>query len=576
MKNIIAIFFTSMIFHTSFSQDVSLMYNRVIKSVVTINTGNSLGSGFFVSENIIATNYHVVEGSSSATCHLLNSNTEYIIEGYVAVDKQADLILLKVKGLNRDAIKVKKEDVKVGSQVYAIGSPEGMEGTITDGLVSSKRDLNGKKLVQISAPISHGSSGGPVVDINGELIGVSVSRHKDGQNLNFAIPVSYLNLLLEYKRIESFPLVNLNFESNDYYSSTSSDFGEVIFYMNEKDLGEVFIFVGFKEGDERFVGSLKEYFTNSDYAPDCSNKDGTILISLPVGTYYLKATNKSKTLFWDFNFAIKANDCRKVRLWANKKETNSSTKVSSSGKVYKKAIIPNDIGSGSDDCFLNLQKAFDDRGAYNIPDEMHRNVIISFIEEGGAFCIAGKARIENGVIVSIFLQYSDMTYEFMEKKFYNSKKSLPIIVNGISEMITNSDGEKFKVVFIDALKPPLKGYRAAELPYAIRRNGGDCFLNLQKAFDDRGAYNIPDEMHRNVIISFIEEGGAFCIAGKARIENGVIVSIFLQYSDMTYEFMEKKFYNSKKSLPIIVNGISEMITNSDGEKFKVVFIDALK
>lgn len=121
-------------------------------------------------------------------------------------------------------------------------------------------------------------------------------------------------------------------------------------------------------------------------------------------------------------------------------------------------------GFSQDDCFIKLQKAFDERGANAIADDMHRNVIISFIEEGGSYCIAGKARVENGVIVSIFLQYDDSTYELMEKKFYNSKKMAPIIVNGISEMIENTDNEKFKIVFIDALKAKKKGYKTVALP----------------------------------------------------------------------------------------------------------------
>ena len=117
-----------------------------------------------------------------------------------------------------------------------------------------------------------------------------------------------------------------------------------------------------------------------------------------------------------------------------------------------------------DDCFLKLQKAFDDRGANAIADDMHRNVIISYFQEGGSYCVSGKVRVENGTIVSIFLQYEDNTYELMEKKFFNSKKSAPIIVNGISEIIENSDGEKFKVVFIDALKPKKKAYKSVSLP----------------------------------------------------------------------------------------------------------------
>ena len=89
---------------------------------------------------------------------------------------------------------------------------------------------------------------------------------------------------------------------------------------------------------------------------------------------------------------------------------------------------------------------------------MHRNVILSFFEDGASFCISGKARVENGLIISVFKQFADDTYELMEKKFYNSKKNPPTIVNGISEMIYNTDSEKFKVVFIDALKPKKKEY----------------------------------------------------------------------------------------------------------------------
>lgn len=116
------------------------------------------------------------------------------------------------------------------------------------------------------------------------------------------------------------------------------------------------------------------------------------------------------------------------------------------------------------DCFLRLQKAFDERGAYSIADDMHRNVILSFFEDGSTHCIAGKCRVENGKITSVFQQYNDDTYELMNSKFYNSKKESPQIVNGISEMIFTEDGEKFKVVFIDQLKPKKKEFKTVDLP----------------------------------------------------------------------------------------------------------------
>lgn len=117
-----------------------------------------------------------------------------------------------------------------------------------------------------------------------------------------------------------------------------------------------------------------------------------------------------------------------------------------------------------DDCFKKLEDAFTKRGSYTIADEMHRNVIISFFTPEGTECVSGKVRVENGTIVSVFLQYDDNTYELFDKKFYNAKKTAPTINNGISEMIFSSDGEKFRVVFIDKLKPKQKSYKAVEIP----------------------------------------------------------------------------------------------------------------
>lgn len=118
----------------------------------------------------------------------------------------------------------------------------------------------------------------------------------------------------------------------------------------------------------------------------------------------------------------------------------------------------------SQDCFTRLQKAFDERGSNAVSDDIHRNVILSFFEDGGSFCISGKCRVENGLITSIFMQYEDDTYELLQSKFYNSAQKPPEIVNGISEMIFTADGEKLKVVFIDMLKPKKKEFKSVNLP----------------------------------------------------------------------------------------------------------------
>ena len=128
-------------------------------------------------------------------------------------------------------------------------------------------------------------------------------------------------------------------------------------------------------------------------------------------------------------------------------------------------VMFSSIALYSQDCFKRLEDAFTKRGAYSVADDMHRNVIISFIEEDGtANCVAGKVRVENGTIVSIFLQYKDETYELMDKKFYNAKKMAPTITNGISELIMTADGEKLRVVFIEKLKPKAKDFKGVTLP----------------------------------------------------------------------------------------------------------------
>ena len=157
------------------------------------------GSGFFVRDNLIATNYHVIEGAARGTAKLVGKFTTYTIEGVTATDKTNDLTLLKVTAPGIKPLPLgNSTDVKIGETVYVAGNPKGLEGTFSNGIISSRRDKNAKERLQMTAPISPGSSGGPVLNSKGEVIGVSVAGHRalDAQNLNFAIPSRYLTELL--------------------------------------------------------------------------------------------------------------------------------------------------------------------------------------------------------------------------------------------------------------------------------------------------------------------------------------------------------------------------------------------
>ncbi len=122
------------------------------------------------------------------------------------------------------------------------------------------------------------------------------------------------------------------------------------------------------------------------------------------------------------------------------------------------------IAQDSDNCYKRLESAFEKRGAYTVSDNIHRNVIISFFEGDEVYCIQAKVRVEDGYITSIFYYYEDGTSELYDKKFTNTKNEPPRIENGISEMIVNAEGERFKVVFIEKLKPKQKKLKRVSIP----------------------------------------------------------------------------------------------------------------
>ena len=157
----------------------------------------SLGSGFFVRSGQVATNLHVVKGASRGYAKLVGQKTKYDIEGITAVDAERDLVILKISVPRAQVISLGDSDtVQIGAPIYAVGNPRGLEGTFSQGIISSIRKVGTDKILQLTAPISPGSSGGPVLNDKGQVIGVSVATFRGGQNLNFAIPSNYLKKLM--------------------------------------------------------------------------------------------------------------------------------------------------------------------------------------------------------------------------------------------------------------------------------------------------------------------------------------------------------------------------------------------
>lgn len=159
-------------------------------------TRSTLGSGFFVQQNVLATNYHVIKNASRIYAKIVGASTFYDVT-VIDTDKGRDLALVAVEGPKGQPLRLGDvRRIAVGDAVYVVGNPEGLEGTFSAGIISALRD----GYVQITAPISHGSSGGPVLNDRGQVIGIAVGLFENGQNLNFAIPVSYLSSLMSRQR----------------------------------------------------------------------------------------------------------------------------------------------------------------------------------------------------------------------------------------------------------------------------------------------------------------------------------------------------------------------------------------
>jgi hypothetical protein len=172
-----------------------------LQATVTIEVtgpdGLSHGSGFITSsDGMIITAAHVIAGATSALVRLQNGE-ELNVEGVIMIDGARDFAIVRVAGFDLPTVPLgNADDLSVGQRIIAIGAPTdpALAGTVSDGLVSSDRMMDGTRMLQISVPVSPGSSGGPVMTEQGEVIGLVVSgiTGGDSQNLNFALPINYV------------------------------------------------------------------------------------------------------------------------------------------------------------------------------------------------------------------------------------------------------------------------------------------------------------------------------------------------------------------------------------------------
>ncbi len=247
MKKIISLISMLLIVYTSFAQDLTALVDKVSPSVFKITTydasGNELGvgTGFFISSSGNAlTNYHVLQGASKAKVKTFDNKT-YIIDNILGWSQESDIVKFSVRNeLNESFpfLKMNANAPKAGERIFIVGNPLGLDKSVSDGIVSSVRqdDVYGET-IQVTAPISQGNSGSPLMNMQGEALGVVTFYLKNGQNLNFAVSVKNLNIIEPVNALQfppdgnQKPITNNNKKDD---SNNTDDPSSTFYYKNSK------------------------------------------------------------------------------------------------------------------------------------------------------------------------------------------------------------------------------------------------------------------------------------------------------------------------------------------------------
>jgi serine protease Do len=204
------------------ARDMSSLVKQIGEAVVQVRTPEGLGSGFFINaDGYLITNFHVIEGETEISVevyHQINGQLDretYKQVKIIAINKFHDLALLHIEDKNAPKFKwvtLGSSDIlNVGDSVFAIGSPLGLERTVTQGILSTKtRELEGELYLQTSTQINPGNSGGPLLNLAGEVVGVTNMKITFGEGLGFAIPVELVKSFLDHRDAFAYSADNPN------------------------------------------------------------------------------------------------------------------------------------------------------------------------------------------------------------------------------------------------------------------------------------------------------------------------------------------------------------------------------
>ena len=254
-RTLFLLFFLATTINSFAQSDLTALIDKCSPAIFKITTydasGNeyAVGTGFFISSTGTAlSNYHVFQGAAKAKIKTSDNKT-YLVENVLGWSKESDLLKFTVKNeLNETFpfLKMNATSPKAGEKIFIIGNPLGLEKSVADGIVSSIReDEKMGETIQITAPISHGNSGSPLMNMMGEALGVVTYYLENGQNLNFAVSVKNLNILdpinaLKFPEEDGGNTVVSNNNSNNGSNTSGTDIysgSKVVFCEDVDDLG---------------------------------------------------------------------------------------------------------------------------------------------------------------------------------------------------------------------------------------------------------------------------------------------------------------------------------------------------
>ena len=240
----------------------------------TLTGDKYLGSGFIIDkEGVIITNLHIMRGAKDVSVKLKDGKT-YPVSGIIYYDANRDLCIFKINAKDLPTVKLgDSNNISIGEKVYCIGNPLGLEYSFSDGLLSGIRDLNNIKYLQFTAPVSPGNSGGPLINPQGEVVGIVTFLIEKGQNLNFALAINEIKPYLN-NPIKPFTEFVEKVSQADYYLTEGNkyffggDYNQAIEYYQKvlqlnPNLAEAYYNLGLAYGSLGQYQKAIEYFQKS-------------------------------------------------------------------------------------------------------------------------------------------------------------------------------------------------------------------------------------------------------------------------------------------------------------------------